>query len=121
VSEPIDAVITALKTITGMSNKVFHAQALKTATAPFIFWVQYEDDTEQALDGYTDLHSASYEIHIVAENVDALNTLSSAAKEKIIALQGGSFDRVDISMTSPLIDEREVNLYRKVYNIKINY
>lgn len=119
-------VITALKAITGMSDKVYHAEALKNAAAPFIFWLQTLEDEEQALDGYTGLLSASMEIHVVAKNLASLNSISKAARSAVIALQGTTsggflFEKVAVQLATPVIDEREVGLFRKVYSVNIQY
>ena len=123
VFDPIKA---ALETVSGLTGKVYHAEALKNASAPFVFWLQTGESFEQALDGYTELGENLYEIHLVAKRLDTLDPAASAARAAVIALQGTTadgvlFERIDIRQISPLIHEKEVGLYRKVYQLDVNY
>ena len=123
---PIDAVVTALNTIQSVTGKVYHMKALKNASAPFVFWFQDSESERQSLDGYTGLKEDGYEIHIVTKNLNDLNGISSAARAAIIALQGTTtngflYESIDISQTSPVLNEREVGMYRKVYSLTIDY
>lgn len=122
----IDPIITQLRTITGLTNKVYHAEALKNAEAPFVFWLQTAESIEQALDGYTSLESAGFEVHVVAKKLASLDTMSAAVRAAIIAFQGTTsggyiYERVNIRMASPEIHEKEVSLYRKVFRFDIDY
>lgn len=126
MSAPIDAVITALNTIQAVSGKVYHAEALKNASAPFLFWLQDGETAERDLSGYTELCEDGYELHCVAKNLASLNGISKAAKAAVLALQGTSaggylYESIEMSQVSPTLREVEVGLYRKVYSLTINY
>ena len=121
-----DAAYQAIDAIQTVSGRVFHAEALKNASAPFIFWIQTGERFEQTLEGYTELGEDRYEIHIVTKNLSDLNSISRAVWNALIDLQGEEkngvlYENVQITQVSPVIDEREVNLYRKVYSVTINY
>lgn len=121
-----DAVYQAVDTIPAISGRVFHAEALKNAAAPFVFWMQTGENFEQTLEGYTELGEDRYEIYIVTKNLADMNTIANAVRGAIIALQGETvngvlYERMEISQVSPVINEHEVNLYRKVYSLVINY
>ena len=123
VYEPI---IEALETITALSDKVYHAEALKNAAAPFAFWRQTAEEEEQALDGYTGLLSGGLDVHIVARNLQSLNSLSVAVRSVLIALQGQEisgflYEKISVRMSSPVLHEREVGMFRKVYSVSIEY
>ena len=123
VYEPI---IQAIETVTGLSGKVYHAEALKNASPPFAFWEQTSEETEQALDGYTCLERAGFNIHLCARRLDTLSPMAAGIKAALIALQGTAVDgflyeRVDIRQISPEIVEKEVGLFRKVYQITVDY
>lgn len=120
------AVRDAVNSIADVHNRVYHATALKNAAAPFVFWVQTGERYEQTLEGRTELGEDQYEIHIVTKNLEALDNISSEVRAKAEALQGETiggirYERIQIMQISPVIDEREVNLYRKVYELTINY
>lgn len=126
MSTPIDAVITALNTITAVSGKVYHAEALKNASAPFLFWLQTSETAEQDLSGYTELCEDGYELHCVAKNLGTLNSITKAVKNAVLPLQGTTVDgilyeSIEISQISPTLREAEVGMYRKVYRLTISY
>lgn len=126
MSAPIDAVITALNTIQAVSGKVYHAEALKNASAPFLFWLQTAETAERDLSGYTELCEDGYELHCVAKNLGTLNEITKAAKAAVLGLQGFSaggylYESIEMSQISPTLREAEVGFYRKVYSITINY
>ena len=121
-----DAVLDAIKTAPGLSGKIYHAEALKNAAPPFAFWIQDSEETEQALDGYTELESAVYSLHLCARKLESLDPMARSVRTSVIALQGTEengyiYERIDIRQISPDINEKEVGLYRKVYQISIDY
>ena len=123
VFDPIKA---AVETAAELTGSVFHVEALKNASAPFAFWLQIREETEQALDGYTELDTAGYELHICSKYLEQLDEKAAAARAAVISLQGTEadgvlYERINIRQITPVIHEREVGLYRKVYEITIEY
>ena len=121
-----DAVKAAVEAAADLSGSVFHVEALKNAAPPFAFWLQTREETEQALDGYTELDTAAFELHICSRYLDQLDAKAAAARTAVISLQGTEtedvlYERINIRQITPVIHEREVGLYRKVYEITINY
>lgn len=121
-----DGIYNVINAVPAVHGKVYHAEALKGAAAPFVFWLQTGERFEQALDGYTELGTDTYEVHIVTKNLTTLALIAKEVRNAIIAMQGTTaggvqYERVDISQFSPVINEHEVNLYRKVYSITVNY
>lgn len=122
----IDAILDAVKGIPALEDRVFHAEALKNASPPFAFWLQTSESTEQALDGYTALENASYELHLCARKLESLDPMVRAVRSAVIAIQGTETDRVlyeriDFRQITPEINEKEVGLFRKVYQISVDY
>ena len=116
----------AVNGIAAVSGKVYHAEALKNASAPFVFWLQTGEQYEEALDGRTELDEDRYELHIVTKNLEDLDSISASVREAVEALQGTEisgvlYEGIRISQISPVLNEHEVNLYRKVYEITIFY
>ena len=73
-----DPIKTAMESIQYMTGKVYHAEALKNAQPPFVFWIQNTEDAEEDLNGYTELCEAGFEIHIVTRNLETLDALAAA-------------------------------------------
>lgn len=120
------AVKNAVNGIQAVSGKVYHAEALKNASAPFVFWLQTGEQYEQDLLSRTELGEDRYELHIVTKNLEALDTISADVRAAVESLQGITengilYEHIEVRQISPVINEHEVNLYRKVYEITINY
>lgn len=120
------AVKAALERLDGLSDNVFPAEALKNAVPPFVFYLLDEDSEKEALDGPTGLCSAALEVHCVARNYGELVALTSAVRTALRGMQGQAFDgmlieRAVIRQRSPDIKETEVNLYRRMFVLQLDY
>lgn len=120
------AIQEAVNEIPAVAGRVYHAEALKGASAPFVFWIQTGERYEQTLEGRTELGEDRYEIHVVTRNLEALDSISAAVRNSVEALQGSTvngvlYESTAIEQISPVINEHEVGLYRKVYELTINY
>ena len=123
---PDQLIKTALETIDVLSGKVYPMEGLKNAAAPFVFYLQMAEDEDHSLDGLTGLLSASYEINCVAKTYASLVWLAGATRPALQALQGTTHDdlvieRVTIRQASPDLKEMEVNLYRRMYVLTVDY
>ena len=101
-------------------------EALKNATAPFAFYLQTAEDEEDALDGFTGLQTATFEVNVVAKTYASLIWLAGSAKLALQELQGTThedlvIERVSVRQTSPDLKEQEVDLYRRRYALQVNY
>ena len=120
------AVRSAVNGISDVSGRVYHAEALKNASAPFVFWLQTGEEYEQSLSGRTELGEDRYELHIVTKNLETLDSISADVRAAVEGLQGSTvngilYEYLELRQISPVINEHEVNLYRKVYEITIRY
>ena len=120
------AVRSAVNSIPEVSGRVYHAEALKNAAAPFVFWLQTGEDYEEDLNGRTELGEDRYELHIVTKNLEALDSISASVREAVESLQGTTvngilYEIVKLRQISPVINEHEVNCYRKVYEVAVYY
>ena len=123
---PENVILTVLEPIAGLKGKVYPVEALKNATAPFVFYRQTADEEDDDLDGLNGLCSTTFEIHCVARSDAALVSLSGAVRLALQRIQGLSFDgllveRAKVRQASPDLNEREVNLMRRVYTLQLDY
>ena len=121
-----DAICEALETIEQLRDKVYPAEALKKATAPFVFYLQHNDDDKEDLNGCTGLCSTVFEVNVVAKTYTQLLQLTKDAKTALRSMQGTLFgdlyvEKVSVRSASPDLKEREVNLYRRMLELQINY
>ena len=123
---PEQAIKTALEPIAEISGKVYPLEGLKNAAAPFVFYLRLTDEEEETLDGPTGLQSGTFEVNCVAQNYAQLIALAGSVRTALQGLQGATHDgllieRAAIRQTSPDLKEREVNLYRRMYVLQLNY
>lgn len=123
---PEQAILAALEPIAGLAGKVYPLEGLKNATAPFVFYLRQAEDEEESLDGPTGLLSATFEVNCVAATYAGLTSLARAVRSVLQALQGTAhggllIERATVRQASPDLREREVNLYRRMYVLQINY
>lgn len=115
------AVVRALET--AAPGKVYAAAAIKGAAAPFVFYVLHRDEAVEELDGDTTLRAATFEVDAVGKDLAALGARVSAALKVLRGTSGAGLEiqRARVTQESPDIKEREVNLWRRVYALRINY
>lgn len=123
---PEQAILKALEPIAEISGKVYPLEGLKNAAAPFVFYLRLTDEEEETLDGPTGLQSGTFEVNCVAQNYAQLIALAGSVRSALQGMQGKSYDgllieRATIRQTSPDLKEREVNLYRRMYVLQMNY
>ena len=117
-------IIEPLERIADFDDKVYPSEALKNASAPFAFYRLLQDECEQDLSGDTELSFSRFELHIVAKTLVQVGQLADAARAELRRLAGctvhGRYvERVRISLASPDLHDREVELFRRVYNVEI--
>lgn len=123
----LESIITArVEQLSALSGKVYPAEALQNASAPFAFYRLTSDNTEAALDGITELRIAQYEVSVVTATYPQLIALAAQVKTKLWALPGAKsgnieIQQVEVSLASPDLKETQVNLYRRAYSLRIYY
>lgn len=123
---PEERIKTALNGVNGLAGRVYPLEGLKNASAPFAFYLRRTEDEDEALDGPTGLQEGTFEVNIVARSYADLVTLAGEARSVLLALRGTAegglyIERAIVRMTSPDLKEKEVNLYRRMYILQLNY
>ena len=123
---PEERIKTALESVDGLRGKVFPLEGLKNAAPDFVFYLRLTEDEESALDGPTGLQSGAFEINCVSRSFAGLVALGGAVWPVLRALQGTvveglHIERATIRQSSPDIKEKEVNLFRRMYVLELNY
>lgn len=123
---PEEAITTALERIDGLSAHVFPMEGLKNARAPFVFYLRRQHQAEDSLEGPTELQTADFGVHCVAKTYASLIWLSGMARSALLGLQGQTLDgltieHVTVQQASPDLKEREADLYRRAFALRMNY
>lgn len=121
-----EVIVAVLELAAGLQGKVFPAEALKDVPAPFVFYLCRGDGEEDALDGPTGLLSADFEINCVARTYAALAELADAVRTALRSMQGKTYgdlliERATVRQASPDLKETEVNLYRRMFMLAVQY
>lgn len=123
---PEERIKTTLDGVNGLSRKVYPLEGLKNASAPFVFYFRRTEEEEETLDGPAGLLEGLFEVHCVARTYAELVSLAGLVRPALQALQGTTagglyIERATVRMTSPDLKEKEVNLYRRMYVLQLNY
>lgn len=122
---PEQIIKTVLEGVKGLKGHVYTAEALRDEPLFALYCVQSWSE-EDTLGGGTGLETAEAEIHIVAESHAAMTAtaaLAAAAVKGLRGIQAGGvyIERVRITQQSPDMKEMEVNKFRRVYVLRIDY
>lgn len=120
------AILAALEPIEGFWSEPGPLESLKNARAPFVFYLQIHEDSEESLEGDTELQEAYFEVNIVARTYQELLQLAGEARRNLHAVAGRTYggtyiERCHIVQTSPDLKERETGLYRRMYVLQIQF
>lgn len=123
---PDTVIVAALETVEALAGKVFPLEAPKNTAAPFVIYLRGSAEEAQSLDGGVGLYRALFEINVVAGSYAQLSTAGDAARAALLGLwdsESGGYriERVTVEQSSPDLWESEVQLYRRSYNLNINY
>lgn len=123
---PEEAIASSLEAITDLNKKVYPIEGLKNATAPFIVYEYLSASEEDCLDGPSGLKELTLRVHCVARTYASLIWLSGMARSTLLGLQGQTLDgltieHVTVQQASPDLKEREADLYRRAFALRMNY
>ena len=123
---PEEVFVTVLGQVEGLKGKIYPAEALKNAEAPFVFYLQSAESEDESLEGPTGLMAATFEIHCVAQTYGMLIALVGMVRPALQTMQGKLYgdllvERVKVQQSSPDLKEEEVNLYRRTLRVELNY
>lgn len=123
---PDDVVKTTLETIEGLRGKAFPLAGLKNAKPPFSFYLCRTQEEEEALDGWTGLREARFELNFVAANYAEMVALSVKGCHAFRQLAGtihGNLliERAVCTQDSPDLLDQDVNLYRRRHSLQFDY
>ena len=106
-----------------------HVAAVEQMTgvsSPFSAFSRQSWDEEKALDGFTGLQSAGFDLDIVAGSVAAVAVIEAMvisafrAKQQTTA-DGLLIESVDIRQVSPDLREINIGQFRRAYDLQINF
>lgn len=141
---PEFALVQALGTVpviadpAGGEPKAGAMQPKKDWKAPYVFYIPFVDDEDEALDGPTGLQSFTAQLHCVAGTHRGLQLLCQRCKKALKNMRGTVYstpehdpgdgakgtvliENVTLEQSSPDLLETEVGLYRRMYNVRLDY
>ena len=122
------AITVELKTISGLSTKVFPVNAPEGTAAPYVTYDSDDQNWEKVLDGFLTsgpLHCSVDVLHTSYANLKALAALVKAEIASwlmtTIATTGPYIQDVTFDELLPELYEPEVNLYRKIIGFTVYF
>ncbi len=140
--------VRTLEGIQDLRDQIWPGEPKKNARPPFVFYLQTDDSEDAALDQLTGLQHAGYQLHVVAGDYYSLAIIGGKIKAAIKYLVGYSWVRSDgavcgeaivdnavadtdsdgiffedviIQQVSPDLFDNDVCLFRRVYQLDIDY
>lgn len=140
--------VRTLEGIQELREQIWPGEPKKNARPPFVFYLQTDDSEDAALDQLTGLQHAGYQLHVVAGDYYSLAIIGGKIKAAIKILVGYSWVRSDgavcdlaivdnavadtdsdgiffedviIQQVSPDLFDNDVCLFRRVYQLDIDY
>ena len=145
---PDFVMVRTLEGIQDLKDQIWPGQPRKNARPPFVFYMQTDDSEDEALDKLTGLQHTGYQLHVVAEDYRRLPILGGKIKAAVNSLAGRAWPRADsavcdlaivdnavadtgsdgiffedviIQQVSPDLFDNDVCLFRRVYQLDIDY
>lgn len=145
---PDFVMVRTLEGIQDLREQIWPGEPKKNARPPFVFYLQTDDNEDAALDQLTGLQHAGYQLHVVAGDYYSLAIIGGKIKAAIKNLVGYSwvrsdgavcgeaivnisengtdsdrilFEDVTIQQVSPDLFDNDVCLFRRVYQLDIDY
>ena len=140
--------VRTLEGIQDLAEQIWPGQPRKNAKPPFAFYIQTDDGEDDALDRLTGLQHTGYQLHVVAADYRKLPILGGKIKAALTALVGQVCPRADTAVCdiavcdvseigtdgdallfedvsdrqmSPDLYEEDVLLFRRIYQVDIDY
>ena len=145
---PDFVMVRTLEGIQDLRDQIWPGEPKKNARPPFVFYLQTDDSEDAALDQLTGLRHTGYRLHVVAGDYRGLALIGGKIKAAIKDLVGRAwvrsdgavcgeaianisendtdsdkifFEDVTIQQVSPDLFDNDVCLFRRVYQLDIDY
>lgn len=109
-------------------DKIYPLTAPEGTLAPYLIYTSSEGIYDKALQGFLSTKEVSCELDILNTSYSSMKALSKLIMDKlksfegrVIGTSGPYIQELTFDDDSPELYESEVNLYRKIINIKVNF
>lgn len=121
------ALTSELRTISGLSNKVFPLSAPDGTIPPFLVYYKSRSEMVKTLSGTTKMRNGLYEIDILAKTYAELQTKFNLIKAKLLSFAGRTIGESGILVQDVTIEnfveiyEGEVKWYRINFELRFYF
>ena len=121
-----EALVAALEAVEGLKGRVCPVVDIQKSTGPLVVHDQREENGQQTLTGQTGLMTAGFQIHVLHGTYFKMRQLAERVKETIYSLCGYNtapllVEAVTVELASPDIMETKVSMFRRTYDVTIQY
>ena len=121
-----EAMVAVLKKLDGLSDRVCPVIDIRKNNGPLVVYDQRTELQEQELSGDSGLQTAVFQIHVLHGTYLAMRLLSETVKNALKSLRGIEdgpllIEAVILELATPDILEKDVQLYRRTYNVNFYY
>lgn len=120
-----ETLVAEIEAIEGLPGRVCPVVEIHISTGPVVVYDQRKETEEPDISGGTGLLTAEFDVHCLHSTYKKMRLLAEAVKKQIKGMQrDGSpliIESVQVEQTTPDILESRVQLYRRTYNVRIQY
>lgn len=120
-----DVLVDVIEGVDGLKDRVCPVVDIQKSTGPLVVYDQRKESEQRDISGDTGLISVEFEVHCLHTTYIKMRQLAHAAKEKIKGMLGNNsplfIEAVQVEQITPDILESRVQLYRRTYNVTIQY
>lgn len=121
-----ETIVAALEAVDGLSDRVCPVEDIQKSTGPLVVYEQQTEGESTCMDGTAGLFTAAFKLHVFHGTYKKMRLLAERVKAAVKSLrQRGNgalyIEEVTVTMAHPDILENKVQLFRRAYNVTIQY
>ena len=120
-----EILVAAIEGVEGLKDRVCPVVDIQKNTGPLAVYDQRKETEEQTISGDTGLLTAEFEVHCLHSTYTKMRLLAEAVKRAVKGMRGRTgtllIEAVRVEQSIPDIMEAKVQLFRRTYNVSIQY
>ena len=121
-----ETLVAALEAIDCLADRVCPVEDIQKSTGPLVVYEQQTDEEVACIGGPAGLFTATFKLHVFHGTYKKMRLLAEQVKAKVKSLRqqisGALYvEEVTVTMAHPDILENKVQLFRRAYNVTIQY
>lgn len=121
-----ETLVAALESVDGLSDRVCPVEDIQKSTGPLVVYEQQTEEEADSIDGSAGLFTAVFKLHVFHGTYKKMRLLAEQVKSAVKSLRQSAngalyVEEVKVTMAHPDVLENRVQLFRRAYNVTIQY